>query len=282
MGFDRQRVIDVVWGGIGDPKNTTISPQSWHFTGETGQASYQEWASVYTDMDVDAANQMLDDLGMAKGDDGMRMLPSGTPFELVMDVTDWGGSLKVQVDAASEMQKQWGENLGINVRINNINGQPDVDTRTNEGYYMIRGAHVSEIDILTYPDWMFPVVNRYYFPLEGRWFAKGGATCTDEPSEGNAYPCGIEPEEGSSAKILQDLYVKARNTATVEERHAVVREAVAEFVKNGPFVIGVSGDQLMPIVIKNNMRNIMDYGVVGPWAPATPGNQIVAQWWMEQ
>ena len=62
----------------------------------------------------------------------------------------------------------------------------------------------------------------------------------------------------------------------------MVREAVDELVKNGPFVIGVSGDQLPPIVIKDHMRNIMDFGVTGPWAPATPGNQIVSQWWIEQ
>lgn len=281
-GFDRQRVVDVVWGGIADIKNTTISPQSWHFTGEEGTASYDEWAQSFVNFDAAAANAMLDEIGMAKGADGFRTLPSGAPFELVIDINDWGGSLKVQVDAANEMQAQWGENLGINVRVNNINGQPEVDTRVNEGYYMLRGAHVSEIDILTYPDWMFPVVNRYYMPLQGRWFAKGGAACTEEASEGNANPCGIEPAADSPAKMLQDLYNKARNTATEEERHAVVREAVKVFTEHGPFVIGVAGDQPMPIIVKNNMRNILDFGVVGPWAPATPGNQIAAQWWMEQ
>lgn len=282
IGFDRQRVIDVAWGGIGDVKNTTISPQSWHFTGEQGTAAYDEWAQSFVNFDAAAANALLDEIGMAKGDDGFRTLPSGQSFELVIDVTDWGGSLKVQVDAANEMQKQWGENLGLNVRINNINGQPDVDTRTNEGQYMLRGAHVSEIDILTYPDWMFPIVNRYYMPLEGRWFAKGGAQCKDEPAEGNPYPCGLEPAADSPAKMLQDLYVKARNTATEEERHAIVREAVKVFTEHGPFVIGVAGDQPMPIIVSNKMRNILDFGVVGPWAPSTPGNQIAAQWWMEQ
>lgn len=282
IGFDRQRVIDVAWGGIGEPKGMTISPQSWHFTGPEGEAAYKQWAEAYATQDMEAANKMLDELGMTKGADGMRMLPSGKPFEMTMDISDWGGSLKVQVDASAEMANQWGANLGIKVKIINLQGQPELDTRTNEGYYMVRGAHISEIDILPYPDWMFPVVNRYYMPLAGRWFAKGGANCTDKPVEGNMYPCGLEPAEGSSSKILQDLYVKARNTASIEERHAVVREAVAEFVKNGPFVIGVAGDQLMPIVVKNHMRNILDFGVVGPWAPATPGNQIAAQWWIEQ
>ncbi|MDP2995252.1 MAG: ABC transporter substrate-binding protein [Anaerolineales bacterium] len=282
IGFDRQRVVDVAWGGIADIKNYTLSPQSWHFAGTQGQEVYNEWAKNYVDFDAAAANTWLDELGMTKGADGFRTLPSGKPFEMWIDVTDWGGSLKVQVDAADEMKKQWEANLGIKVKINNIQGQPDVDTRTNEGYFMLRGAHISEIDILTYPDWLFPVVNRYYFPLEGRWFAKGGDACTDKPAEGNANPCGLKPEDGSPAQLLQALYNKARDTGTEEARHAVVWEAIDIHITEGPFVIGVAGDQPMPILIKDYMRNILDFGVVGPWAPATPGNQIAAQWWMDK
>ncbi len=280
-GFDRQRIIDVAWGGIADAKAATISPQSWHFAGE-GQAAYEKWAGMYTEADIEGANKLLDEIGMTVGSDGFRTLPSGEPFILTMDISDWGGSLKVQVDAADQMKKEWEANLKIAVQINNLQGQPDLDTRTNEGYYMLRGAHISEIDILTYPDWMFPVVNRYMFPLEGRWFAKGGEACTEEPTEASAYPCGVKPEDGSPAKILQDLYLKARDTATVEDRHKVVWEAIDEIVKDGPFVIGVAGDQPMPIIVSDKMRNIYDYGVVGPWAPSTPGNQIAALWWMEQ
>ena len=147
---------------------------------------------------------------------------------------------------------------------------------------MIRAVHSAEIDILTYPDWMFPVVNRYFMPLEGRWYAKGGAACTEAASEGSQYPCGVEPAAGSPAQLLQDLYAKARNTAGIEDRHKVVWEAVDVLINEGPFVIGVGGDQLAPVVVKNTMHNILDFGVVGPWAPATPGNQIVAQWWMDQ
>ena len=280
-GFDRQRIIDVAWGGIGESKGATISPQSWHFAGD-GQAKYEEWAAAYTEVDIEGANALLDEIGMTVGSDGFRTLPSGEPFVLTIDVSDWGGSLKVQVDAANEMKNLYEANLKIAVQINNLQGQPDLDTRTNEGYYMLRGAHISEIDILTYPDWMFPVVNRYMFPLEGRYFAKGGEACTEEPTEASQYPCGVAPEEGSPAKILQDLYLKARDTATEAERHAVVWEAIDEIVKDGPFVIGVGGDQPMPIIVKDTMHNILDFGVVGPWAPSTPGNQIAAQWWMDQ
>jgi peptide/nickel transport system substrate-binding protein len=281
-GFDRQRVIDVAWGGIAEAKGMTLSPQSWHFTVPGGKEVYDRWAAAGVGFDVDAANALLDEIGMEKGADGFRQL-NGQPFELVVDISDWGGSLKVQVDAAEEMKKQWEENLGIKVKINNLQGQPDLDTRTNEGYYMLRGAHISEIDILTYPDWLFPIVNRYMFPLEGRWYAKGKGACTDEPVEGGTqYPCGLEPEADSPAKKLQDLYEKARNTGTEEGRHEVVWEAIDEVIKDGPFVIAVAGDQPMPIIVKDTMHNILDFGVVGPWAPSTPGNQIAAQWWMDQ
>jgi hypothetical protein len=41
-GVDRQRIIDVAWNGIGDPKAATISPQSWHFASPEGQEGLQE------------------------------------------------------------------------------------------------------------------------------------------------------------------------------------------------------------------------------------------------
>lgn len=281
-GFDRQRVVEVVWGGIADVKNYTLSPQSWHFVGDKGQEVYKAWASNYIKFDATVANASLDELGMKKGADGFRSLPSGEAFEMTIDFSDWGGSLKVQEDAVAEMKKQWETNLGIKVKPISVQGQPDADTRTNEGYYMLRGAHISEIDILTFPDWLFPVVNRYYFPLEGRYFAKGGAACTEAATDTNKNPCGLKPEAGSPGETLQALYNKVRGTGTEAGRHEIVWEAIQVHIDQGPFVIGVSGDQPMPIIIKNYMKNILDYGVVGPWAPSTPGNQVAALWWMDK
>ena len=100
-GFDRQRVIDVVWGGIADPKNYTLSPQSWHYVGDKGQEVYKSMAENAIAFDAAAANALLDGLGMNKDAEGFRTLPSGEPFELTVDISDWGGSLKVQEDSAA-------------------------------------------------------------------------------------------------------------------------------------------------------------------------------------
>jgi peptide/nickel transport system substrate-binding protein len=280
MGMDRKRMIDVAWSGIGDPKGETISPQSWHFASPEGQKVYKDWAAAYATFDAAKANALLDQVGMKKGADGFRTLPSGKPFILTIDVSDWGGSLKVQTDAGAEAKNQWEKNLGIKVEVKNLQGQPDLDTRTNEGQYMLRGAHISEIDIWTYPDWLFPIVNRYVFPLEGRWFAKGKDTCKPDPKVPN--DCGVKPAADSPAAKLQALYEKGQTTASIDDRHKIVWDAIKVYEDEGPFVIGVSGDQPMPIIAKDYMRNILDFGVVGPWAPATPGNTVASQWWMDK
>ncbi|MFQ5592627.1 MAG: ABC transporter substrate-binding protein [Anaerolineae bacterium] len=280
IGFSRQRIIDTAWAGIGEAKSTTISPQSWHFASPEGQDVFKRWAETYSEFDPDTANAMLDEIGLVDEDgDGFRDL-KGKPFTLIIDISDWGGSLKTQEDACAEMDNQWETNVGVKVECNNLQGQPDLDTRTNEGFYMMRGAHIAEVDIWTYPDWIFPIVNRYYFPLEGRYYQMGKEEC--ELVEGQPYSCGVKPEPGSPAAKLQALYEKGLRTGTVEDRHKVVWEAVEVIIEEGPFVIAVAGDQLEPIMISKNLRNVMDFGVVGPWAPSTPGNQVPAQWWLEQ
>lgn len=278
-GVDRQRIIDVAWNGIGEAKAATISPQSWHFSSPEGQDVFQRWAAADAQFDVEAANAALDEMGMTKDAEGFRMLPSGKPFTLGVIVSDWGGSLKVQTDAVAEVQDQWQTNLGVKVEVQNLQGQPNLDTLTNEGQYMLRGAHIAEIDIWTYPDWIFPIVNRYMFPLEGRYYANGKDACVEV--EGVAYSCGVKPEPGSPAETMQALYAQGIATKSVEDRHQIVWDAIQVIIDEGPFVIGVSGDQQMPIIANTQLRNILDYGVVGPWAPCTPGNQVTAQWFFE-
>ena len=109
-------------------------------------------------------------------------------------------------------------------------------------------------------------------PLEGKWYAKGKDTCVADPAI--PYDCGVKPEDGSPAQKLQALYEKGLAEPDAAKRNAIVWEAVQINIDEGPFIIGISGDQQMPIVVKNYMRNIPNYGVVGPWAPATPGNTV--------
>jgi peptide/nickel transport system substrate-binding protein len=153
--LNRQRVIDVAWGGIGYPTNATISPQAWHFASAEGQAIYEEWRDAYVEYDPDLAMEHFDKAGFVDADgDGIRDLPSGAEFTLVLDLGDWGGQ-EIPI-LSTESYAGDLEAVGVKVLINDLIGQPDWDLRQNTGLYMLRNMHASELDIWTYPDWIFP------------------------------------------------------------------------------------------------------------------------------
>lgn len=65
-GFDRQRVMDVAWGGIGEFKNATISLIQ-HLPAKRARRSSRSGAAPHITQDLDGANKALDELGMKKG-----------------------------------------------------------------------------------------------------------------------------------------------------------------------------------------------------------------------
>jgi peptide/nickel transport system substrate-binding protein len=134
---------------------------------------------------------------------------------------------------------------------------------------MIRACHASELDIWTYPDWMFPLRNNRAWPKEGLWRQTGGAE-------------GWEPAPGSPAARLQAIYDAGLAEPTVEGRHKLVYEAIRVHIEEGPFTLGASGDQPMPVIVGNNFHGIPDLVILGPWAPGSPGNLHPEQFWIRQ
>ncbi len=273
VAIDRQRVIDVVWDGLAEPTQATISPQSWHFASDEGQAIYQEWKNADIEYDPAEAEAYFDAAGFVDCDgDGWRDLPETcNPFTLIIDMNDWGGE-NVNVETNELVKEMWNA-VGVDVLVNNLIGQPDADTRGNYGLFMIRNTHISEIDLWTYPDWVFPMrgggEGSRAFPLEGLYYSSGGEE-------------GVQPADGSPAQRLQELYDMGLSEPDEQKRHEIVYEAMRINIEEGPFVLGISGDQPMPVVVADNFHNVPEYGVLGPWAPASPGNTHPEQYWISQ
>jgi len=68
----------------------------------------------------------------------------------------------------------------------------------------------------------------------------------------------------------------------IEKRHAYVHEAVRILMEEGPYVIGVVGGLPEPVIVKNNMRNVPNFGILGPWAVGGPGNTNPEQYFFKQ
>jgi peptide/nickel transport system substrate-binding protein len=264
--MNRERIIDVAWDGIGTVQQATISPQAWHFASAEGQAVLDEWANAYVEFDPELAGQMFDEAGVVDADgDGIRDLPSGAPFQIVLDLGDWG--TERVATAATESYAGDLEDAGFDVLINNLVGQPDWDLRQTQALYMLRNCHASELDLWTYPDWVFPLRDNRAWPLEGKWRQTGGEE-------------GIEPT--GAALELQQIYDAGLAEPTIEGRHQLVWDAIRVHIDQGPFMIGAAGDQSMPVVVGNNFHGIPDLVILGPWAPGSPGNLHPEQFWMDQ
>ncbi len=272
VALNRDRLIDVVWGGIGTPQQNTISPQAWHFANPEGQALFEEWQQSDAQYDPELAKSYFDEIGFVDADgDGWRDLPSGAAFELVIDFEFWGGQVVPQ--AGTEVFAGNLEEVGVQVIQNNLQGSPEWGVRDKEATYMLRAAHASEVDLWTFPDWIFPLRGggdqARSWPMQGKWRASGGTE-------------GWEPEPGSVAERLQALYDQGVVEPDEQKRHQIVYEAIRIHMEEGPFNLGAAGDQPMVVVVSDKFHNVSEYGILGPWAPASPGNQHPEQYWIEK
>lgn len=80
---------------------------------------------------------------------------------------------------------------------------------------------------------------------------------------------------------LQQLYTQGIAEPDIEKRHQIFYEAVRIIIDHGPFIIGGSGDQQMPVVVRDGFHGIPELVILGPWAPGSPGNLNPEQFWME-
>ena len=272
--IDRQHINEVVWHGMAEiTGGTTASPQAIHFQSPEGQKVYKEWQTAFTKYDVDLANQLLDAAGLDKRDPetGFRLrADNGEVFELlIMDAAP----LSPEGGAFLGLIKEYFEAVGVKTTLDVVpSGEADIATR--DGLFMMflwwGEPHdgLSELDLFTYPENVF--VTGIYdrcFPLEGRWFATGGKE-------------GWKP--GPIAQGLYDLYAAALAEPAMEERHKYVWEAIRKYwIGEGPFHIAATRGLPRPVFVKKNFRNVPNYGILSPWAPACPGSQDPPQFFFK-
>lgn len=266
VALDRLRFVDIVWAGLSTPQQATLSPQSWHFAKTEGSSILAEWQQADAEYDVAKAEEYFERAGFFDQDsDGWRELPSGIPFELVIDLSDWDVPFLPQ--HATELAKEYLEAVGIKVQIYNIQEQTQWIQRQQQGLYMLRNMPAFGMDVWTSPAWIFPLDNNYAWPLEGLYYQSGGMV-------------GWEPEMGSPAARLLNLYHLGMQTSSVDERHKILWEAIRVHIDDGPFLVGVTGDHAIPVVVKTGFNNVPSDGVSGLWSPASPGNDHPEQFWM--
>lgn len=252
LGMDRQEIIDTVMLGDGEPwQHGPFEGHPYHF---------EQISTQYTEHDPERANELLDGLGLERGDDGIRRMENGEPVRFQVDVIptydpSW-------VDSLQLIEQQWAE-LGVDMEINPME-------RT---FFYERTSNSNDHDAAIWPatqSWvpgqipqmLVPVHHDSRYGIAWRdWYLSGGEE-------------GEEPPE--SIKTRLELYDTARGLTDPQERietmHRIAQIAADEFE-----VLGVS--KAMPTygIVKNDLMNVPE-SMPSSWYYPTPSPTLPQTW----
>ena len=263
LGIDRDKINTVVYRGFCVPQGATTSRESWHFADAEGQALFRQWEQTDAEFNLEKGNALLDDMGLTKKDaDGIRFRKDGMRLQIVMD---FRADIVFYADVAVIVKEGW-RKLGIDAVIYTPQGG-ELDLRQNVGTFTVSTNNVAEMDLFTYPSWLFPVTNEYWHPLEGEYFIAQGR-------HGEA-PTG-------PLKALTDLYVRIQNEKDLAKRHELVREAVRIHIKDGPFTLGTVGRRPELVLVSNRFHNVPETGITGAWAVVQPATSFPEQYFIRE
>ena len=265
VAIDRNRVNVLVYHGLLQPQAATISAESWHFNSPEGRALFNQWKETDAEYDPRRANAWLDEMGLDKRDaEGYRLRPDGKRLTIVFDTMS-GTTDRTVNDVSQMVAKDW-RALGLDIVLNTPPYE-EVEQRRAVGTFEISThPNESEIDLCTYPNWIFPTEALYWHPLVGKWYQTGG-----EKGEAPTPPM----------TQLLDLYDRIKAEPDMEKRNKLVLDAIRIHIKDGPFTIGAVGRDPRLVIVSNHFHNVARDGILGPWAIGQPATQYPEQCWID-
>jgi len=243
LALNRHEVNQVVYYGLVDEGNNTVLPESPLYR--------PDYRLAWTERDLDQANSLLDEMGLARRDSrGLRLLPDGRPLQLVVDTS---GESTEETDVLELVRDAW-EQVGIKlfsrpsqleVFRNRIfsgqalmsvwagldNGIPTADMSPGEL------APTSQVQ-LQWPKW-------------GQHYETNGEAG--------------EPPELLEAQALLALYEAWRRAASTEQREEIWHRMLAIHADQ-VFYIGVVSGVRQPVVVSDRLQNVPEDGIYA-WDP---------------
>ncbi|MCY3917186.1 MAG: ABC transporter substrate-binding protein [Chloroflexi bacterium] len=267
--INRDRINEITSLGLATARQFSLSAESPEFQTPEGQEFYQKWAASYASYDPELAGSLLDGIGVVDADgDGWRDRPDGSALELIVDIpaADTGS-----IDRMDLVKEDW-EAVGLKTVLNIIAWEL-VSARHLAGEIMIRAWGSAAA-------WGLVSAATVWTPIEGVTYSVGGARIGDYYNSGGER--GVAPRPGSMLEQLQDAYTELISIVDPDERQARLLEAYQIHIDEGPITIGTIGEHPSPVIVKNNFRNVQDFGLVAGWDLAFPGTADPEQFFFDQ
>ena len=243
VAIDRKAINQVLYYGLGRPSADTVLPESPLF-----KADYQK---AWSQHDKALANRLLDDIGLARAEDGeTRLLPDGRPLQIIIDTA---GESTEESDVLEMIKKDWRE---IGIELFTKPSQREVFRNRVFSGQAIMSVWSGHDNALPTPD-MAPSdfaptdQNQLQWSKWGEYFQTSASL-------------GQEPDHPVALELL-GLYRKWRYAKSSEERREVWHEMLAIY-SDQVFSIGTVNGVPQPIVVSSDLNNVPEKAVYS-WNP---------------
>jgi peptide/nickel transport system substrate-binding protein len=242
LAIDRSLVNQVLYFGLAIESNNTMLPQSPLF-----RETYRDrWARY----DRKQAAQLLDQIGLKRGRDGIRRLPDGRPLEIIVETA---GESTEQTDVLELIRETWRE-VGIKL-FSKPSQREAFRMRVFAGETVMSVWSGFENGLATAensPDELAPTSQtQLQWPKFGQYVETAGKSG--------------EPVDIPEVKELARLYKSWLEAPTRQERERAWH-AMLELHAEQQFTIGVVSGVPQPVVARATLMNVPEQGFYN-WDP---------------
>ena len=265
IAIDREEINDLVFNGLGVPRQDVVLPNASYYK--------PEWENAWALYDPDRANQMLDELGLDKrSSSGIRLQSDGKPMVINVEFPDWFRAVAVH-----ELVKEYWREVGIDMRPKAIQSTLLWDKMDTTNW----DAWSSKSDRPEMYSYLGGFAVPPGAPLWSAWMnaqnAIDAGTATLDDYEGGKLP-GEEPPD--YIKEYLSWGPKKQTLVYGSPQYREFMSTVFQTMADEVYLIGTVGMTPVLFISRPNIANIPDE--MPPWFEESMNfNYYAAQWYFK-
>ena len=265
VAINREEINEVVYFGLGVPRQATVLPDASYYK--------EEWGEAYAQYDPDEANRLLDEAGLTERDnDGFRIGPDG---KTLLMLVEWCNASGVPVPVM-ELVKEYWEAVGVKTLLK-FEGNKIFWTRRAS---VEHGIMVEQLDVAEEIEnftakavYWRPTLNVAWGHNWAAWLyanddIKAGEKTLEDFEDGKMP--GEEPPE-EIKQMHEWIVVERPLTAMGSEEYFEISQKIYDWHAENVIIIGTVGMLPHLYIAKNNVGNAPQaYPMAMSW-PASLG-----------
>jgi peptide/nickel transport system substrate-binding protein len=256
--WDREDARKILYFETGELTSGTLSPKAieYQFNDEAKQR-YAEWRDAWKDFDPEMSKQLLDSIDIVDTTgDGWRNFADGSDLLIRFDAPgDEGSEHRTKNEL---LAKLWNE-IGIKTIMNPIASGASEMWQSGEKMSNCAWEVGDGPNHLVYPQWLVPIWNERWAPLQGRMYSVRGTELEGTELDVNPWdrqPPRLDPDPGGPVEQLWTTYDQSKIEPDTIARHHLVWDMIKVHVDNGPFFMGCVANMPRLLLVHKEMRNV--------------------------